>query len=128
MDSSPSISVDSIPDPSSTPSETPKIFPREKLPFEIRDQIFAEVDYSLGGRHDLFTDSYYFDGSYYFEWNGSMLLVVALRSLKLSYQHVMQWFSKHNSRLFLHEGSGFDTSDMTIVELEGVCSVSVELA
>jgi hypothetical protein len=86
MENSPSISVDSISDPSSTPSESPKIFPWEKLPFEIRDQIFAKVDSSL------------------------------------------QWFSKHNSRLFLHEGSGFDISGMTNIELEGICSVSVELA
>jgi hypothetical protein len=123
MDNPLSISVDSISDPTSTPSESPKIFSWEKLPFEIRDQIFAKVDSSLGGPPDWLIDSYYF------EWNGSMPpLVVALRTLKLSYQHVMQWFSKHNSRLFLHEGSGFDISDMTNIELEGICSVSVELA
>ena len=117
-----SISVDSISDPTSTPSESPKIFPWEKLPFEIRDQIFAEVDSSLGGPPDWLIDLYYF------EWNGSIPpLVVALRTLKLSYQHVMQWFSKHNSLLVMHEGVGFDISDMTNIELERISSVSMEL-
>ena len=121
MDNLLSISADSLSDPSSAPSKTSKMFPWEKLPFELRDQIFAEVDSSLGGPPDWLIDSYYF------EWNGSMpSLVVALITLKLSYQHVMQWFSKHNSRLFLHERSGFDISDMTNIELEGICSVSVE--
>ena len=122
MDNLLSISADSLSDPSSAPSKTSKMFPWEKLPFEIRDQIFAEVDSSLGGPPNWLIDSYYF------EWNGSMPpLVVALRTLKLSYQHVMQWFSKHNSLLVMHEGVGFDISDMTNIELERISSVSMEL-
>jgi hypothetical protein len=77
------ISADRISDPSSTPSETAKVFPSEDLPFETRGQIFAEVDYRLGGRPA-------FGRLYYFQWNGSMPpLVVALRPLRLYYQYLM---------------------------------------
>jgi hypothetical protein len=60
-----------------------KTFPWEKLPFETRDHIFKEVD--------KFSDR----GFHYFWWNGVMVpLIIALRSLPISYQHALQWFAK----------------------------------
>ena len=71
------------------------VFPWEAMPYEIRDQMFAEV-----ANHDC----WYF--GHYFAWNenhqpsyGSKPppLVVALRPLKISYGHVLEWFAKYGS-------------------------------
>lgn len=60
-------------------------FPWEKLPFEIREQIFKDVNQRSPR------------GLNYFWWNGTMApLIVALRSQPISYQHILQWFAKEN--------------------------------
>ena len=67
----------------------PYVYPWEEMPYEIRDKIFSEV-------HDD-------DNAYpHFYWEGKMpALVVALRPLKISYGHVLEWLAKFCSNIHM---------------------------
>ncbi|KAE8454585.1 hypothetical protein EG329_000208 [Mollisiaceae sp. DMI_Dod_QoI] len=90
----------------------------EDLPFEIRDQIFSEVNKCLGYP--------------YFHWDTSMpQLVVALRTLPKSYEHVLQWFAKQNSRVFLcprYPSPSYTILDMSKVELSVIKTMAIDLS
>ena len=92
-------------------TSTTRYFPWERCPYEIRDAIFKAVsdDYSGGwGRR----------ARHYFEQTGYRLspLVVALRRLPISYEHVLQWVSKEtNVRLYFPNGvTGLTRSELRI--------------
>lgn len=98
-----------------SPSQILKVFPWERLPVEIRDKIFDNLeDESLYGS--------------YFKWNGSVpALVLALRSLPLSYEHVLQRFANYSSAIEINEWTSFDLSDMSQKELDVVVKAEMEL-
>jgi hypothetical protein len=84
----------SVEEHSPIPSST-KACPWERLPFELRDQIFSIVHKDHAGP---------FNGSPlgYFEWDQRMpCLVVALRPLSVSYNHAMQWFRRFNTHIVI---------------------------
>ncbi|KAG4434480.1 hypothetical protein IFR05_010023 [Cadophora sp. M221] len=114
------------------------IFPWETMPYEIRDHIFAEMD----------EDGYYG----YFEWDGEPpALLEALRPLKTSHGHVLEWFARHgyNVSLYLYvipmytrillfmservltryySWHGFDLTSLTKTEMTCVTKVNLELS
>jgi hypothetical protein len=98
-----------------SPSQILKVFPWERLPIEIRDKIFDNLE----------GESLY--GSY-FKWNSSVLaLVAALRSLPLSYEHVLQRFVENSSAIQINEWTSFDLSNMSQKELDVIAKVEMEL-
>jgi hypothetical protein len=68
-----------------------KSFPWEHCPYEIRDAIFKTIS-------DQYS-SIYSGGYKYFKHNDyrTSPLVVALRRLPISYEHVLQWVAKETS-------------------------------
>jgi len=83
------------------PSDIAYTFPWERMPYEIRDQIFASMAWDS-------YNHYFFIVSCYFKWSGCMpALVVTLRSLPAFYQHVLKWFSKHNKELYFDGSSAY---------------------
>ena len=98
-----------------SPSQVLNVSPWERLPFEIRDTIFDNLeDESLCGS--------------YFKWNGSVpALVVALRSLPLSYEHVLQRFANYSSAIEINEWTSFNLSDMSQKELNVIVKAEMEL-
>jgi hypothetical protein len=77
----------------------------EKLPYEMREKIFGEVEA---------------DTESYFTWKGSVpALVVALRPLKLSYEHVLEWFE--NETLYFASITTRVTSFMNSTRQSGTC-------
>jgi len=100
----------------------PKICYWEKIPDEIREKIFKEVD-SLGP--DVTTDVG--GPSSYFRRSHEMpALVIALRELLVSYGHVMGWFAKANSHMVIYfDPDDCDLNDMTWTELEVVESAEL---
>ncbi|TVY91286.1 hypothetical protein LAWI1_G005151 [Lachnellula willkommii] len=91
-------------------------FPWEKLPYELREKIFALVHQQgcstqLKGRHPVYCKSYY-------ERHSNMpALVVALRLLPKSYHHVLEWFCKFNHSFNTGANGLLSLSDMTQSEL-----------
>lgn len=103
-------------------TSTKRGFPWDKLPFEIREQIFKEV---YGGQDPRYGHS---GSSKYFKWRGSMPpLVVALRPLPTSYDHVLIWFRKHNKKVFIHGWYGSALEGMITRELDVVEAVNIDL-
>ncbi|CZR62966.1 uncharacterized protein PAC_12863 [Phialocephala subalpina] len=99
---------------------TKSVFPWEKLPFEIREKIFEDVKKSLDRSRR------YMGG--YFSWDGTMPpLVVALRPLPVSYEHVLKWFRKHNRYLKLDGYTGYVLAEMNAKEVQMVQSLSIVL-
>lgn len=96
------------------PTAEPKSFSWERCPVEVRDMIF-----------DVVTQ----DNRYYFDWEGCVPpLVIALRPLEVSYQHVLQRFVEQNRSSFaMYKWTGFSIRDMNQVELDTIQTVSLEL-
>jgi len=85
--------------------QSTKVFDWEKLPTELREQIFE------------FTDTVS-DRVPHFEWRGRLpALVVALRSLPISHAHVLEWVKKYNRSLRLTDWFGFNLADWNKDEL-----------
>jgi hypothetical protein len=98
-----------------SPSEILKVFPWERLPTEIRDKIFDNLE-----------DEPLYES--YFKGNGSVpALVVALRSLPLSYEHFLQRFAENSSAIVINEWTSFDLSDMSQKELDTIVKAEMEL-
>lgn len=86
-------------------------FPWEKCPYEVRDMIFAGVDIR--------------DFSY-FRWYGTIpALVVALRGLPTSYEHVLQWFRYRNTVIFLNSICGYSLNELKARELQMLTSLRI---
>ena len=54
-------------------------------------------------------------------------LVVALRSLPLSYEHVLQRFANYSSAIENNDWTSFDLSDMSQKELNVIVKAEMEL-
>jgi len=111
-----------ITDPTTTPSagNAAKFFPWELAPFEIREQIFETLGTCFLLRSECPGDSY-------FRWCREVPpLVVALRSLKISYDHVIKHFKKHNRQLYLGFWNSYNVAGMTKRELEAIESVHID--
>ncbi|KUJ09372.1 uncharacterized protein LY89DRAFT_676169 [Mollisia scopiformis] len=93
-------------------------FPWERLPYELRGQIFKELNSERSGNN----------GSPYFKWQGSMpALIVALRTSQLSYSHVLEWFEKTNSFIVMDSSSSHDLGDLTTREVGLIKEVFVDI-
>jgi hypothetical protein len=98
-----------------SPSQVLKVFPWERLPFEIRDSIFDNLE------AESLCESY-------FKRNGSVpAFVVALRSLPLFYEHVLQTFASHSSTIQINEWNKFNLSDLSQKELDIIVKAEMEL-
>lgn len=94
-----------------------RTFPWEKLPFEIREEIFKNVnEQSVRGLN-------------YFWWDGVMSpLIIALRSQPFSYQHVLQWFAKENFYFSpLYPTPKHPMMDLTKDELAVIRTASIDI-
>lgn len=98
---------------STSPALPPKSFPREQLPYELRDQIFGILDETP-------------DFTSYFRWRGSIpSLVIVLRPSSISYSHVLQWWRKCNSSLYLVREFGYSIEIMNECEAEVIKEVTI---
>jgi hypothetical protein len=103
--------------------------PWERLPIEVRQQIFDNLD------EELFIDDFIFPPAFprpcpkertYFRWGDSMPpLVVALRSLPVSYYHAIEHFARVNGELDL--SFGCNIASMTKSELVVITSVRFDV-
>lgn len=93
-----------------------RAFPWEKLPFELRHKIFALVDDDYARSRVSYTNPN--PNAKYFKIRNSKMpaLVVALRKLPISYDHVLQWVLKNGTMLNIAIDQ-FSTSDMNGTEL-----------
>jgi hypothetical protein len=100
-----------------------KASPWERLPIEVRQQIFDNLDEELIIVCISQTQPNPAPKPRtYFRWSDSMPpLVVALRSLPVSYSHVVQHFARMNGELDL--GSGCNIASMTKSELGVITTV-----
>lgn len=106
-------------DPSSSPGKAdpvqlsaPKRCYWETIPYEIRSQILDSID----GFTEAPTEP-----------SQMPALVVALRPLPLSHEHVMEWFTNANYRIvhYASNEDGQDLSHMPRCELEAIRSINL---
>lgn len=96
-------------------------FPWDDLPFELREQIFKELDDEYQG--------YWEDDDSYFHMDFGKIphLVVALRGFKQSYEHVLQWFKAQNTPLELNIRTRYDLSMFSDAEALAVEEIELDL-
>lgn len=88
----------------------------EVLPFELREQIFSEFEENKWGRW----------------WNnGPTAIVKALRTLPISYSHILQWFARHAVANLTDDpwqltGLYFKDMDVNEVELKSIQYISID--
>jgi hypothetical protein len=106
----------------------PKICYWDKIPYELREQIFASIDGFTEPEHypSPIGSSKYFRRAPIGP-SPMPALVVALRTLPLSYSHVMEWFTKANYHIvhYANDEEGQDLSDMTRCELEAIRAINL---
>ncbi|KUJ09373.1 uncharacterized protein LY89DRAFT_788250 [Mollisia scopiformis] len=94
-------------------------FPWEKLPFELRAQVFQEVDRQYLQSKQVS----------YFKWRLSMpAIVIALRQRPISYYHALQWFAKENTPLIFDLGISCALGDMNDEEAAVITTISMEMS
>lgn len=96
-----------------TVTKTP---PWERLPYELRQKIFALLDNKkfykvVRTKHSDRSSGYFYNVP---------PLVIALRSLPLSYSHVLEWFGKYNTHLRLYEPNFGMLSDDEVAVINSV--------
>lgn len=95
-------------------------FPWDKLPHELREQIFHLIDQehmSISPRNVS-----------YFKWTGTMpALIVALRDRKEAYNHVLEVFEKHNSSIVLDPSTSYSLSSITDEEALKIQKAFIQL-
>jgi hypothetical protein len=132
-DTSPSITMDSDTAVKSLlQANTRDTFPWEKLPYEPREIIFLMVHQNkdrcrcIWGRIEpclcICSTPVYFK-----QQRMMPALVVALRPLPASYQHVLQWLAKFNEHINSGESNAHNLNDMTKSELTVLKSVKVSV-
>ena len=100
-------------------SHTIECFPWEKLPYELREQIFNLVR----DEHSKIWPEYYSLKA----WRTVPPLVLALRPLELSYCHVLKHFARANSWLSMRDPLDFDLRSLNKRELATIVRLELDL-